>query len=451
MTPLEWQQVYRLLYSHDTSSQTKGLAFVRMWSRRGPRLPLAVESTAELLLANHARHSASAVSAYSLAIIRFVNGHVDKAQGGFYARSVARVAAELGIPDWVIDIRHSATHKNLPDIDTLVSATAQMLKWLENSYWKPHDACIDNAKSEMMKFCSAYQTVQTELSNMRKEGKKTNKTKITLIIEQISSMPYYELSLLPSYLCENIKYPQDSIKFEYWKPLIAQLYKTKPSVIAHIVYNLCQKLSSKIQEREDTFSFINSLIQENMFGAACQELHALFVDLILKFKNDDVSRKICCRILNLCGEKVSGRHIALRQLLNILEAQSDHPSDVCENMINEKISNMRCILEQMEVKSVKVDNGSRFKSCDASSWYGVPLGCIPSNISLSMDIPQLRTEVTDKDSGRTGQSDNSSNELPISVKDNLQLNNMEIYEDYSMDVDELKELRDSIRIFGDLD
>ena len=56
---------------------------------------------------------------YASAIVRLVNGFVDPLQLGAYARSIASIAAQIGLPLWLVDLRHAATHEDLPSLEVL--------------------------------------------------------------------------------------------------------------------------------------------------------------------------------------------------------------------------------------------------------------------------------------------------------------------------------------------
>ena len=59
---------------------------------------------------------------YAMAIIRVVNGLVDPLQSGAYARSIAAIATQLGLPLWLVELRHAATHEDLPSLELLREA-----------------------------------------------------------------------------------------------------------------------------------------------------------------------------------------------------------------------------------------------------------------------------------------------------------------------------------------
>ena len=63
---------------------------------------------------------------YATAILRLVNGLVDPLQVGTYARPIAAIAQQLGIPLWLVELRHAATHEDLPSLGLLREAARQV-------------------------------------------------------------------------------------------------------------------------------------------------------------------------------------------------------------------------------------------------------------------------------------------------------------------------------------
>jgi len=74
---------------------------------------------------------------YSMAIIRFVNSLVDPLQTAYFARSISSLAAQLGLPLWFVELRHQATHEELPSLPILRQGASQALDWLYTNYWLP--------------------------------------------------------------------------------------------------------------------------------------------------------------------------------------------------------------------------------------------------------------------------------------------------------------------------
>ena len=96
-------------------------------------LPHALESTLALLaailqddLCQSLSSTLSLRQSYATAIIRMVNGLVDPLQVGAYARSISSIAAQLGLPSWLVELRHAATHEDLPSLELLRDAAREV-------------------------------------------------------------------------------------------------------------------------------------------------------------------------------------------------------------------------------------------------------------------------------------------------------------------------------------
>lgn len=75
--------------------------------------------------------------AYSMAIIRFVNGFIDSQQTKMYAQSVSLLADRIGIPRWIVDLRHEVSHDKISSLPVLREAAKYALNWCFKNYWEP--------------------------------------------------------------------------------------------------------------------------------------------------------------------------------------------------------------------------------------------------------------------------------------------------------------------------
>ena len=83
--------------------------------------------------------------AYSAAIIRTINGLADRLQQQrSVASSVLHLSQQLGIPDWLVDIRHGATHNQLSSLPVLRLAAQTLLQYWQAVYWEP---CFAHARA----------------------------------------------------------------------------------------------------------------------------------------------------------------------------------------------------------------------------------------------------------------------------------------------------------------
>ncbi|KAM3535075.1 hypothetical protein MY4038_001651 [Beauveria bassiana] len=125
--------------------QNLAVARISMWVHRG-NCPHMVESTALLFAAvlsddmaatQSAGSSTYAVrAAYSAAFSRFVTGLLDGHQDKLRKQSMYSLAKAIGLPATFVELRHQATHEQLPSLAKLRPAAHTALDWIWHYYWK---------------------------------------------------------------------------------------------------------------------------------------------------------------------------------------------------------------------------------------------------------------------------------------------------------------------------
>ncbi|KAF9475637.1 Las1-domain-containing protein [Pholiota conissans] len=140
----ELDQLCISIYADDSDVEAKIFAINRISAWKAiTTLPNAIESTLAILVVivqdQKQLYSSSLAlrQSYSTAIIRLVNGLVDPLQAGTYARSIISIAQQLGLPTWLVELRHAATHEDLPSLDLLREASRQSMAWLLHNYYLP--------------------------------------------------------------------------------------------------------------------------------------------------------------------------------------------------------------------------------------------------------------------------------------------------------------------------
>ena len=135
-----------LLQNQPPSSQMsleEGLQKFAVWKARCARLPHAVESTgslAQIVWRDQMAPTSSTElrSAYACTILRAINGLADvQQQQRATATSVALLCSQMGIPPWLVDIRHESTHQQLPTLPVLRKAALTLLEFFRKAYWDP--------------------------------------------------------------------------------------------------------------------------------------------------------------------------------------------------------------------------------------------------------------------------------------------------------------------------
>ena len=65
-----------------------------------------------------------------------MTGLLDSQQESKYKVSMYTQAQKIGLPALFVDIRHEASHGDMPNLTNLRSAVERALKWLWDDYWK---------------------------------------------------------------------------------------------------------------------------------------------------------------------------------------------------------------------------------------------------------------------------------------------------------------------------
>ncbi|KAK4153135.1 Saccharopine dehydrogenase-domain-containing protein [Chaetomidium leptoderma] len=131
------------------AEKQRAVARVSMWMQRGG-CPHMVESTALLTAAilsdeagegtddgsARASRGYAVRAAYSAAFSRFVTGLLDSHQDKQRKMSMYDVAKSVGLPATFVELRHQATHEQLPSLTRLRAAAGKALEWIWEYYWR---------------------------------------------------------------------------------------------------------------------------------------------------------------------------------------------------------------------------------------------------------------------------------------------------------------------------
>lgn len=150
----------------------------------GVSLPHAVDATATLASALYEDYRVTKLhetsttlnqlqNAYSSTILRSVNGLADSYRR--YApndkgMSVMQCCAMAGLPSWIVDVRHDASHSALPSLCVCRLAAIESLNFWNRHYWISQIAIVDDLADTAAEILIRYQTVaMTEM--LAVEGK----------------------------------------------------------------------------------------------------------------------------------------------------------------------------------------------------------------------------------------------------------------------------------------
>ncbi|XP_054794933.1 pre-rRNA-processing protein las1-like isoform X2 [Prosopis cineraria] len=270
----EWVLVKDSLFSDSPDSIAFALKRISAWESRGC-LPAAIEATASIIeirqidpycRVEEDRCRDTSLSEkmlahlYCMAIIRLVNGVIEKTRKK-EEKSIAVAAEAIGIPRLLIDIRHEGSHRGLPALQLLRSASVKALDWLKSYYWESQSKAIPferdgNAKvrkkikSKLRELSFCLKSNQSSQSNSPiLEGKRSKKqvSKISKSLVQLYSSYSSEIvGVLLEYLLEalssselvehteQVSCPTINIILPDWKVVILRFCDKEPELLLNL-------------------------------------------------------------------------------------------------------------------------------------------------------------------------------------------------------------------------
>lgn len=136
----EWCVVRDLVIS---KRWAHAVCYFSMWQARAKKLPVAIEATLyyaqiQIEASREALSELSLQLLYSAYFIRLVNGILDPEQKLQRAQPISMLARKIHFPKWFVDLRHEATHEELPSLESLKEAGRCSFQWLLDVYWNEH-------------------------------------------------------------------------------------------------------------------------------------------------------------------------------------------------------------------------------------------------------------------------------------------------------------------------
>lgn len=136
--PSEFETLYRQLYSKRSEDQTFAVQKIRAYLTKGP-IPHSIEVTALLVdarLSDTPGNDLSVRLKYSTCIVKFVNGLLDPFQQSLYNISLHKLAQDLKLPGYFVELRHACTHERLPSLQMLRMVAIKAIEWIKVQYWE---------------------------------------------------------------------------------------------------------------------------------------------------------------------------------------------------------------------------------------------------------------------------------------------------------------------------
>lgn len=189
---------------NDINAYRRAFATILAWEARDPNLPSALLCLKELLIgrlsqlnktSNAVDHMYTYQTSLSMNIVRFVNFITEPYQKNIKAKPVKTIATEIGLPDWIVNLRHNATHYNLPSIEILEKALDYLFDWIKERYVSKYretsqeKSFLSEVKDTIQCLFTDYMNSQyqaTLMKNRKKNKEKNLSADLTVQLEELT-------------------------------------------------------------------------------------------------------------------------------------------------------------------------------------------------------------------------------------------------------------------------
>uniref|UniRef100_A0A915Q182 Uncharacterized protein n=1 Tax=Setaria digitata TaxID=48799 RepID=A0A915Q182_9BILA len=439
-TKREWEIVTNLYRSDKIFELKHAVALIVSWKARlGDSVHVAADMTEMLLRAvimdKETRNDdwfriGNVKLAYCAAIIRFVNYVNEICQSKYEFKTIASAVSDVGIPEWVVDIRHNATHSHLPSLQSLRLAAAYCRNWLWEHHWsRPVAEAIglnfnmqnENDENELQQE-AANLINRFMLHSLKKKTDKTGTKKIlqnimTKMETFIMTHPWEFLNtfLIDGYLIldkkqvksvgydlfsknENIWVIPEDLQL-FWKPIFHYLNEAKmlPELLFQLFAIVSEDEVEAIRKRQVTSWIDRMLCAYVESNVLTQDEWERILKAIMLAPNE-IKSAYFDKILQKVEKITEQKQIALKQLAILtakkptvsVESASPIASDISVSF--KTVKDLKKLMEQkeMEKPSETMDSSNcssevqHWSACNPAEWKGIPLGLTPEQSTESL-------------------------------------------------------------------
>ena len=201
----EFIYCYELLFSHcqkgknlrsflstlDNGNIKKAIRLLAIWEKRNDNKAftlttlLLLDAMLKISTLNSLLHFAPLDISHILSetLIRCTNLIIDelKKTKKTTKANMSLVAKEIGLPTYIVDLRHACTHKNLPSVESLTQAIQILLMWVKENMW-------DNMYATLIKEKEIYNKLVGMISNDKFVDKELEDSRVLLEVEHIMNI-----------------------------------------------------------------------------------------------------------------------------------------------------------------------------------------------------------------------------------------------------------------------
>ncbi|KAH1092957.1 hypothetical protein GYH30_038936 [Glycine max] len=460
----EWLFVKNALFSDSPHSVYSALKRISAWRSRGS-LPVLIEVTTSIIEIQlkdpsfrHDQWNGASLSEemlamlYCMAIMRLVNGVVEKTRKKEVA-SIAVAADAIGIPRMLIDIRHEGSHRELPSLKIVRSASVKALDWLKYYYWEPQSKAIPfhgegiakvnkEIKSRIRELTICLKVNGSAQSSSSLLKAKRSKKQITKILKYVlrlySSFSKEIVSVLLEYLLKALSSSEleenaDDASIGLttqnvladWMLVILKLCNKEPELLLNLLKEVLDMIESQedMKYKEDN---PNMGVSHSRTEFRLSSLFAWLVGILSKVPSAaaNMPKRVlhellrrCLLVSQLCNKQLVDSALQLAELMNdsylmekvrkfslislsnLESADDESPLLTSKNIFQFEESMLEAAKKLELVKQQIMKNKKPMAmDCDteksqtwtlAKSWNPCPIGMLPRAVGSSGCLPVL--------------------------------------------------------------
>ncbi|KAL6286509.1 hypothetical protein ACE6H2_010899 [Prunus campanulata] len=408
----EWLFVDESLFSNSPNSVASALRRISAWRSRGC-LPVVIEVTSSIIeiqqkdpyfrkdqsndALDNCRGDQSTDASlsgemlamlYCMAIMRLVNGVVEKTRKKTEV-SIAVAADAIGIPRTLIDIRHEGSHRELPALEVVRSASVKALDWLKYYYWEPQKKAIPfhsnetagikteiRSKFHELAFCLRIKNSPHLCSSKVKE-KRGSKKDLTKILKSLvglySAFSSEVVSVLLEFLLKGINSSDSSelpvntqnspnlhISLNEWKLVITKFSNKEPELLLALLNAVLDMIENQEAVIYET-GWVRTSSDHRAETLQVEHLSSLFKWLVENFEGlkPHVENDSVADIKVSSGEKTISKAILMELLRKCLVLSASANNQLMDSSVHlAQLTGDNYLLEKLNKLSSLVSSNS---------------------------------------------------------------------------------------------
>ncbi|KAI9620179.1 hypothetical protein H4Q26_013746 [Puccinia striiformis f. sp. tritici PST-130] len=299
-----------------------------------------------------------------------------------------KIASELGLPLALVQLRHRATHEDLPSLTVLLESANMALDWLYAHYWVPRLNDIEGtgqARKRAMLDTQSIPPTLTQIDHWIGSAARELPALCSILSERQVLVPQAVKKR-----CQSLKDPLPESLKNLYEPLLDHLAQSYPQLFIRLLVSTLLDILSAIPEEEPGK---NKQADSTYYYTCAAWLFYLLLRVdggtmgqealrSLLMKPNQYTLSIVERLKKQANQSdwfVEGAISPLIDVLHHTKTQAHQGENLMDESIDIGIAAMKQRWESLVTKEEELVNegGSTWKLVPETNWAPCPIGCLP--------------------------------------------------------------------------